>query len=126
MSVPLNGSGRVYNSPSLLTAPGHSIHPAATAEPALGPYLRAIRAHRGLVVLTTLAFLAAALLWLSFARTPSYEATANVLVTPLPQDDEIFRGLQLLRDSGDPTRTMQTAASLMTSPEAARRSRRTR
>jgi Mrp family chromosome partitioning ATPase/capsular polysaccharide biosynthesis protein len=121
MPVPLNGSGRVYNSPSLPTAPGHSIHPAATAEPALGPYLRAIRAHRAVVIFTTLAFLAAAVFWLSFVRTPSYEATANLLVTPLPQDDETFRGLQLLRDSGDPTRTLQTAASLVTSPEAARR-----
>jgi tyrosine-protein kinase len=97
------------------------MHHAPTAEPALGPYLRAIRAHRPLVVLTTLAFVAAAILWLSFARTPTYEATANLLVTPLPQDDQIFRGLQLLRDSGDPTRTVQTAASLVTAPEAARR-----
>jgi Mrp family chromosome partitioning ATPase/capsular polysaccharide biosynthesis protein len=97
------------------------MHPAATAEPALGPYLRAIRAHKPLMVLTTLAFLVAALLWLTFARTPTYEATANLLVTPLPQDDQTFRGLQLLRDSGDPTRTVQTAASLVTAPEAARR-----
>ena len=97
------------------------MQPIGTAEPALGPYLRAIRAHRAVVILTTLAFVLAALFWLSFARTPSYEATANLLVTPLPQDDQTFRGLQLLRDSGDPTRTVQTAASLVTSPEAARR-----
>jgi polysaccharide biosynthesis transport protein len=62
-----------------------------------------------------------AVAWLAFARTPTYEATANLLVTPLPQDDTTFRGLQLLRDSGDPTRTIQTAASLVDSPEAARR-----
>ena len=95
------------------------MQPVATAEPALGPYLRAIRAHRAVVILTTLAFVLAALFWLTFARTPTYEATANLLVTPLPQDDQIFRGLQLLRDSGDPTRTVQTASSLVTSNEAA-------
>ena len=62
-----------------------------------------------------------AIFWLGFVRTPSYEATANLLVTPLPQDDETFRGLQLLRDSGDPTRTVQTASSVVESVEAARR-----
>jgi Mrp family chromosome partitioning ATPase len=102
----------------------HHAHAVATAEPALGPYLRAVRAHKALVVLTTLACLAAAILWLSFARTPTYESSANLLVTPLPQDDQTYRGLQLLRDSGDPTRTIQTAASLVTSPEAARRTAR--
>src|SRR5215213_1962207 len=118
MSPGLNGSPRDYTPRSLPPAPSHSMHPA---EPALGPYLRAIRAHKPLMVLTTLAFVAAALAWLAFARTPTYEATANLLVTPLPQDDQTFRGLQLLRDSGDPTRTVQTAASLVTAPEAARR-----
>jgi Mrp family chromosome partitioning ATPase len=121
MAPRLNGGGRVYTALSLPPAQSHSIHPATAAEPALGPYLRAIRAHKLLVILATLACVLAAVLWLAFARTPSYEASANLLVTPLPQDDQIFRGLQLLRDSGDPTRTVQTAASLVTSPEAARR-----
>ena len=97
------------------------MHPAASAEPALGPYLRAIRAHKLLVAATTVGILLLAIFWLGFVRTPSYEATANLLVTPLPQDDETFRGLQLLRDSGDPTRTVQTASSVVESVEAARR-----
>src|SRR4029450_9475717 len=36
-----------------------------------------------------------------------------------PQTDE-FLGLPVIRDSGDPTRTSQTAATLLESPEAAR------
>ena len=115
-----NGYPRLYTHRSLQPASGQSMHPP-TAEPALGPYLRALRAHRLLVVLTTVGFVVLALLWLAVGRNPSYEATANLLVTPLPQDDQTFRGLQLLRDSGDPTRTVQTAASLVESPEAARR-----
>ncbi len=94
---------------------------SAAAEPALGPYLRAIRAHKVLVAVTTASLLVFALLWLAVVRTPSYEATANLLVTPLPQDDTTYRGLQLLRDSGDPTRTVQTASSVVESTEAARR-----
>jgi tyrosine-protein kinase len=86
---------------------------------ALGPYLRAIRAHKLLVVLATLAALGGAVAWLAL-RPVDYEARAQLLVTPLPQDDQTFLGFQLLRDSGDPTRTIQTAATLVESPEAAR------
>jgi Mrp family chromosome partitioning ATPase/capsular polysaccharide biosynthesis protein len=87
-------------------------------EGALGPYLRALRAHRALVALVTLVAIAASLGWLSL-RAPEYSATAQLLVTPLPQDDRTFLGLQLIRDSGDPTRTVQTAAALVSSQQAA-------
>ena len=97
------------------------MHPAASAEPALVRICARMRAHKLLVAATTVGFLLLAIFWLGFVRTPSYEATANLLVTPLPQDDETFRGLQLLRDSGDPTRTVQTASSVVESLEAARR-----
>ncbi|HUR84045.1 MAG TPA: P-loop NTPase [Solirubrobacteraceae bacterium] len=92
--------------------------PAARGEGALGPYLRALAGHRTLVALVTLAALAGSLAWLA-VRTPDYEATAQLLVTPLPQDDRTFLGLQMIRDSGDPTRTVQTAAALVNSEQAA-------
>jgi Mrp family chromosome partitioning ATPase len=88
-------------------------------EGALGPYLRAIGAHRLLVVAVTLATVAASAAWLSL-RDPTYEATAQLLVSPLPQDDTTFIGVQVLRESTEPTRTMQTAATLVSSREAAR------
>ncbi|HMJ96713.1 MAG TPA: P-loop NTPase [Thermoleophilaceae bacterium] len=84
----------------------------------MGPYVRAIRAHRLVVALTLLAALAGAIGWLAL-RTPDYEASAQLLVNPLPQDDTTFLGITMLRDSGDPTRTVQTAATLVKSPEAA-------
>lgn len=91
---------------------------AARQDGALGPYLRALAAHRLLVAVAASLALAAAVGWLS-QREPTYEAYAELLVNPLPQDDETFIGLPLLRDSGDPTRTVQTAAALISSPQAA-------
>ena len=71
-------------------------------------------------VLVTLAALGGAGVLLA-TRSPTYEATAELLVTPLQQDDRTFIGITLLRDSGDPTRTVQTAAALIASPDVARR-----
>jgi capsular exopolysaccharide synthesis family protein len=69
-------------------------------------------------LLVVLATVGGAIAWTQL-RPPAYEATAHLLVNPLPQEDETFLGLQLLRDSGDPTRTVQTAATLLESPRAA-------
>jgi len=92
--------------------------PAPQTESALGPYLRAIRTYWVLVLAIMVAALAASAAMLS-VRSPKYEARSRLLVTPLPQDDRTFLGLPVLRDSGDPTRTVQTAATLVKSSEAA-------
>lgn len=92
----------------------------ARGEGALGPYLRAIRGHRLLVVLVTLATLLASGAWL-YLRSPVYEATTEVLVSPLTEDDPSLIGLPVIRDTlGEPTRAMQTAATLLEAPEAGR------
>jgi Mrp family chromosome partitioning ATPase len=88
------------------------------AEGALGPYLRAIRAHK-LLVLFTIAAVTALGAAYALTRTRDYTATAHLLVTPISQDDQNFIGLPVIRDSGDPTRTVQTAASVIDSQEAA-------
>jgi Mrp family chromosome partitioning ATPase/capsular polysaccharide biosynthesis protein len=87
-------------------------------EGALPAYLAAIRAHPLIVVLVTLTTVAASVAFL-LLRSPSYEATADILVNPLPPEDQVFLGLPLLRDAGDPARTAQTAASLIESRAAA-------
>jgi tyrosine-protein kinase len=71
-------------------------------------------------VLVVLAALLGSAAWLTL-KARDYEATARLLVTPLPQDDHDFLGFELLRDSGDPTRTVQTAATLVESRAAAAR-----
>jgi capsular exopolysaccharide synthesis family protein len=87
----------------------------------LSAYWRAIRRHWLLASLVTLAAVASSVAWLS-TREPKYEATAQVLVTPLAPDDPTYFGLQLIRDSGDdPTRVLRTAATIVRSPRAAQR-----
>lgn len=81
-------------------------------------YIASIRAHKLIVLGVMLVTVGAAIAWLAL-RSPTYEASAQMLIAPLPQDDTTFLGLQMLRDSGDPTRTAQTAATLAESPAAA-------
>jgi Mrp family chromosome partitioning ATPase len=84
----------------------------AQVEGALKPFLRALRAHRLLVALVTLATIGGAIAWLS-VRTATYETTAQMLVAPVPADDPTYRGLRVFRESGDPTRDIETAATLV-------------
>ena len=87
---------------------------------ALGPYLRAIAAHKLVVVALACLAVWAAVLWLA-VRSPEYEATSAILVTPVAQTDPTFLGLPVLRDTGDPARTIQTAATVLRTRDAAAR-----
>jgi hypothetical protein len=104
--------------------PMHTPEPpsgAAGPSGAIGVYSRAIRRHWQVVLAVTLAALVGGILWTT-VRSPSYEATAQVYVTPLASDDPTYFGLPLLRDSGDdPTRVLKTASKIVRSPEAAQR-----
>src|SRR3954449_9560661 len=76
-------------------APAPSPLPMQETEGALGPYLRALRAHRLAVALTIVASLLGSLAWIQL-RTPDYKAEAEVLVTPLPEGNETFVGIPFL------------------------------
>jgi Mrp family chromosome partitioning ATPase/capsular polysaccharide biosynthesis protein len=82
--------------------------------------LRAIRAHRLVFIGVILATVLVSIAWLA-VRTPEYEASSQLLIAPLPQDDQELLGFSFLRESGDPTRTSQTAASLIETRAAAQR-----
>ena len=82
-------------------------------------YLEALRAHWLLILIIVLAMVVGTLAAISL-RASTYTASAKILVSPLPSDDNTFLGLQLVRDSGDPTRTVQTAAALIENRAAAR------
>ena len=84
----------------------------------LASYARAVRRHPIVVALAIAAALVGALAWLAI-REPEYRATARILIDPASSDDETLLGLPLVRDAGDPTRTAQTAAALLRSPDAA-------
>jgi Mrp family chromosome partitioning ATPase/carbon monoxide dehydrogenase subunit G len=88
------------------------------ASQAIGPYLRSVRRHWVLVLIVTL--LAGAVAGFTLYRSnPSYQANASILVTPLPEGDPNFLGIGVVLDTGDPARTVQTAAALVDSTQAA-------
>lgn len=84
---------------------------------ALDPYRRAVRRHPWLVAIITLVTVAIAVAWTT-TREQTYEATAQILVTP-QADNTATSGLPILTESVDPTRTLSTAATMLTSPRAA-------
>lgn len=61
-----------------------------------------------------------ALLWIIVSGA-TYKATASLLAAPLPTTNESFVGIDLLRESADGTRTMQTAAAVLDTRAAAQR-----
>jgi Mrp family chromosome partitioning ATPase/capsular polysaccharide biosynthesis protein len=91
---------------------------SAGAEQPVGPYLRAVRRHWLLVAVVALLAAAAAAYTVSRAGR-SYEASASILVTPLPAGNSSFLGIGTVVDTGDPARTVQTAAALIDTPDAA-------
>src|SRR4051794_31842843 len=81
--------------------------------------MRALRARWPLVFLVTLVAVVGSVGWLA-QRSPDYKATADMLVSPLPPEDTVFDGIDVLRaDPNESTRTIQTAASLVKSAAAA-------
>ncbi|MDQ6841850.1 MAG: Wzz/FepE/Etk N-terminal domain-containing protein, partial [Actinomycetota bacterium] len=90
---------------------------SVSAEQPIGPYLRAVRRHWFLVLLVALLAAGAAVFTASRAGR-SYQASASILVTPLPQGSSTL-GIGTVVETGDPARTVQTAAALIDTPDAA-------
>lgn len=87
---------------------------------ALGSYLRGILRHRLLFTAIVLACLLGTVGWLAH-RSPVYEATASILVSPIPASDQTLVGLPLVRATDqEPERVPKTAATLIQQPAAAR------
>jgi capsular exopolysaccharide synthesis family protein len=100
---------------------GHR-RPRAEEAP-LQKYLQTLRERFGLVVGVLAVTIAAALLYLA-VTDKVYEAEAEVLVSPVGNDDPVTQGLPLIRESNDPTRDVETAARLVTGRNVAERVRR--
>jgi Mrp family chromosome partitioning ATPase len=88
-------------------------------EGAYAPILRAVRAHVLLVVTVVVVAVATAAVW-EKTRAAKYDATAQVLVSPVANDGT-YAGLPAVvtANSADPARTLQTATSVVESPAAA-------
>ncbi len=81
-------------------------------------YLGAVQAHPLVAILVFLATLAGCAAYLG-TRTEQYEATAEVLVTPLPVEEQGLLGLPVVTEAADATRVSQTAAALLRNSRAA-------
>jgi Mrp family chromosome partitioning ATPase len=79
--------------------------------------MRAARAHRWLIAAVAAVAVLSGVLWIVL-RPSQYEASAQVLVTPL-SDTGSYTGLPVLTNSSDPTRTQETAATILESSSAA-------
>jgi Mrp family chromosome partitioning ATPase len=104
-----------------LTAPAQSV--GAAAEPSgdggpRGGIFSSLRAHPLLIAFGTLLTVVTTLA-VSAARESTYDASAQILVTPIPESERSLPHLPLLRASSDRTRVVQTAANLLDSPAAA-------
>jgi capsular exopolysaccharide synthesis family protein len=82
-----------------------------------------LREHVRLIVVVTVLTTAAALAYVAGAPKV-YQAQTDLLITPVPSNDTTLAGLGLIRDSSDPTRDVETAARLVTTPDVAGQARR--
>jgi uncharacterized protein involved in exopolysaccharide biosynthesis len=81
-------------------------------------YADAVRRHPRVVAGIAVAAILVGALWLAL-RSPAYEASAEVLVSPVDPSQPAFVGIDVVHDSGDATRPVQTAVALLRSPAAA-------
>lgn len=85
--------------------------------PPIVGYARAIRRHLRLCVAIVLLAVFGAAAWMA-THTAEYEASTQLLVTPLAEADSSFVGLPMIRSQGsDPQRAVTTAAALAQSSE---------
>jgi non-specific protein-tyrosine kinase len=117
--------------PTSLPAPDREPGPARAAVDWIGEappsqglrlYLDILRARFKLVIAIILLTVGSAAFLV--AQTPEvYEADADLLITPIPDNRETLFGLGLVTESGDPTRDAETISQLITTPVVAERVR---
>jgi capsular exopolysaccharide synthesis family protein len=79
-------------------------------------YLHAFAAHWRLIALLIVLAVTSAATYTALA-TKKYNASADVLVTPVPSTDTVFQGFSLFRVSLDGSSSVVTAARVMKSPQ---------
>lgn len=90
--------------------------PAPAPGNPLVSYIRALRAHPFVIIAAIVVAVGGAAV---FTRTRSYEATTELLVTPISPQDRSFVDLPLPRAVGTAPAIVQTEANIVDSPQAA-------
>src|SRR5215211_5905902 len=83
-------------------------------------YVETIMHRKWFVALAVILCTGAAVAYV-YTATEVYEAHADMLVTPVPDEQTAVLGLGLIRRASDPTRDVTTAARLIENVEIARR-----
>ena len=86
-------------------------------------YVETIRERIWLIVAAVVITTLIAIIYVATA-TKQYEATADLLITPVTGDDPVLTSLGLIRESADPTRDVETASKLVTNLTVAERVKR--
>ena len=95
------------------------LQPPAEQE-GLKRYVETIRERLPLILATVAVTTLIAILYV-ISATKTYEAEADLLVTPLPGDDPVLNSLGVLTQSVDPIRDVETATRLVTNIDVAER-----
>jgi capsular polysaccharide biosynthesis protein/MinD-like ATPase involved in chromosome partitioning or flagellar assembly len=101
--------------------PASSPEERTIRESGIRHFARALRERWLIVAITVVAAIAAAGFYVSSA-TPTYQAQANLLISP--ETDTNLSALPLFRSSSDPTRDTETASLLVYTPETAQQAAR--
>ncbi|MGH2887084.1 MAG: Wzz/FepE/Etk N-terminal domain-containing protein [Solirubrobacteraceae bacterium] len=86
--------------------------------PSIRRYLRTLREHAWVIVLCVVVCVVGTGLYVASAPQ-KYRATSDMLISPVPANTTTLIGLPVLFSSGDPTRDVLTASSLITTPQVA-------
>lgn len=95
------------------------LQPAEDQE-GLKRYVETVRERFWIILAAVLVTTGIAILYVATA-TKTYDATTDMLITPITGDDPVLTSLGLLRESADPTRDVQTASQLIANIDVARR-----
>jgi capsular exopolysaccharide synthesis family protein len=120
--------GRECNNPVSVDGVNPNQRPAGTTdwlqpaeeETGLQRYLQTLRERVWVVAAAVLITTGIAVLYVVTA-SKVYEATADLLITPVGTDTALVTGLPLIRQSSDPTRDVETAAQAVTNTDVANR-----
>jgi capsular exopolysaccharide synthesis family protein len=92
-------------------------------EKGLAGYVRTLRERLWLIALAVVITTGAAILYVATAAK-TYESEADILVTPIPPQNELLTSLGLISQSADPVREIETVARLSDTNEVAARAQK--
>jgi tyrosine-protein kinase len=103
-----------------MSAESGTSSPALTRfqSPSIRRYLRTLWEHAWLIALCVVVCVVGTGIYVASAPK-KYRATSDMLISPVPANTTTLIGLPVLFSSGDPTRDVLTASSLITTPQVA-------